>query len=163
MNTTTATTFPSDREKHPALTLITYDSTGAEKKRVNLSGKNILAVVGALLLLLVFEVVGEPALMHFAAKQEAEELHPAMEALAKEGKDDAALWLVKNYLPENKQRLADLAAKGNPEAMYLHGRVLLRSGDIVASEQWIQKSAAEGFPFAVQHVASRDDVGSSRK
>jgi hypothetical protein len=134
------------------MTFIVHERDGTEKKRIVLTSNGLLkGFIGAILIAAFFNI-GIPELEQWAKQQGSDALRPTMEALANDGKDEASLWLAKHYIKENEQRLADLAARGNAEAMYMQGLLLARQGDKEGGKRLMEQSAAKGFAPAVEQI-----------
>jgi len=142
------------RSGHAAtmMKLTTFAPDGSEKGQVTFNINRLVFRVGLAVLAWVFLPEGVKTLERRQHLEEAAELRPVMEKLASEGKVAASLWLVENYFDENKQRLAQLAADGNPEAMFQQGLGLLRSGDKEGGMRWLEKSAAAGYAPAIRAI-----------
>lgn len=147
---TTATLKDPRRSIHRTIfTVISHDKDGRERKSHSIKEstliKSFLVVAGVW-----FAVsVGGDELEKWAKRDKADSLKPKMEALANQGQDAASLWMMKHYWSSNQQRLAPLAAKGNPEAMLQQGILQLRSGDKASGMGWIEKAAAVGNADAI--------------
>lgn len=134
------------------LTLVTYNNCGLEKGRLDLTYRAmVIAACTACFAIIILPEL-QRSLCEWLKREEAAEMRPTMEKLASEGHDAAAVWLVKNYLPDNRERLSELIKKGNPEAMFLEGRRQIWLGRKEQGEQLIANSAQKAFVPAVQHI-----------
>ncbi len=88
-------------------------------------------------------------------------LRPTMERIADHGGAAADMWLIAHFGEE--WRLPAAAAAGDPEALYLQGRMLTYRGHPRAGRRLIQRSAADGYSCAVmeQDLHRKNSVFSS--
>lgn len=84
-------------------------------------------------------------------------LLPKMSALADQGKADAVAWMVRNggYDLSDPVIAKVLAAAeaGHAESMYVYSVILAFKKDDVGAKLWLDRSADEGYPDAVQNVS----------
>ena len=134
------------------MTVVVHHRDGSEKSRIAVTKKAV--VVGMAMLFLGFVALtdGPAQLEQMQRRNNAAELRPTMEKLADDGNEAASLWLVKNYFSENKTRLAQLAAHGNVEAMYVQGRLEIASRHVDEGQRLIAAAAAKGYAPAIQDI-----------
>jgi hypothetical protein len=137
------------------MTVVVHHRDGSEKNRIPVTKKAV--VVGMAMLFLGFIALtdGPAQLEQMQRRNDAAELRPTMEKLADDGNEAASLWLVKNYFSENKLRLAQLAAQGNVEAMYVQGRLKIASRHVDEGQRLIAAAAAKGYAPAIQDINRR--------
>lgn len=138
------------------MTFIFHNPDGSERKRLIVTPKALLVAFVITVLGAAVMLNGPNELERMLHRQEAAELRPTMEQLASEGKEAASLWLVKNYFPENKQRMADLVASGNAEAMYVQGMIDKANGRVDVGDGLIAAAAEKGYAPAVQDLSRKD-------
>lgn len=79
----------------------------------------------------------------WAMQEKADSLRPTMEALAKNGQDEASLWLAKNYPETEAYRVAPFGARMRSYALPRF-QAMARAGDKNGAMLWIEKSADAG-------------------
>lgn len=150
---TTATLERSPQSgNRTVFTITSYGKDGNEQKKYSIKKSGVIKVGLAAVAVWLLASVGSDELGKWAKREDADSLKPKMEALANQDQDEAALWMMKHYWAANKQRLAPLAAKGNPEAMFQQGLLQMRSGDKGGGIRWVEKSAAVGYVEAIQYL-----------
>lgn len=150
---TTATLESPPRSGNRTIfTVIVHNKDGSDRKKHSISESGLLKVFLTVAAVWFAISVGGDELGKWEKRDGADALKPKMEVLANQGQDAAALWMMKHYWASNKQRLAPLAAKGNPEAMLQQGIIQLQSGDKASGMGWIEKAAAVGNADAIKFI-----------
>ena len=121
----------------------TYQAEDSAKKRR-------MVVLGIATFAMVLAISQSGIFDNWAKSTERNAMRPTMESLANQGKDAAALWLVRNYPDSEMYRLDELIAKGNPGALFIGGLLKMRS-DKTVGEQMIERAAATGLEEAVRY------------
>ena len=103
----------------------------------------------ALLFVAVLILVTFPV-RHIIGARNAASLRPTMEHIADHGGAAADVWLASYY--GEWWRLPAAAAKGDPKAQYLQGRLLIYRGQRRAGLRLIHRAAAAGYFCAVVRV-----------
>lgn len=141
---------PSRNGDQTVFEIACFAKDGRRTRTIVLTKKTVFrAGVIGLFMWLAYTIGGDE-LGKWAQRDKADSLRPAMEQLANNGQDEAALWLAKNYPKTEIHRVAPLAEKGIPEAMLYQGFNVIRTGDKNGGKQWIEKSAAAGNATAVE-------------
>lgn len=135
-----------------AITLISHGPKGDVVKKIT---HRQVTIAIAVIVSLCF-TIGSDALSSWAKQYDTDARRPAMEKLADEGKDQAALWMVQHYPQESGNRLPGLVAKGYAEALYYQGALMqYDKGEKIANQaglQLIQQAADQGFLPAIQFL-----------
>lgn len=137
-----------------AITLISHNSNGDVVKKI--THRQVTIAIAVILGLFFCFSVGSDALSSWAKRYDTDARRPAMEKLADEGKDQAALWMVQHYPQESANRLPALVAKGYAEALYYQGALMqYDKGEKIANPaglQLIQQAANQGYLPAIQFL-----------
>lgn len=125
---------------------------------INPAKKKSIAVFTVLIVATVFLLAkGDDIAKYFVKKHEHAVLLPKMSALADQGKADAVAWMVRNggYDLSDPVIAKVLAAAeaGHAESMYVYSVILAFKKDDVGAKLWLDRSADEGYPDAVQNVS----------
>lgn len=134
------------------LTMVAYNNSGQEKGRLELTYRSMLIAACTVCFATIILPELPRSLSEWQRREEAAETRPTMKKLASEGHNAAALWFVKNYIPDNRQRLSALTQKEDPEAMFLDGGRKIRLGRKEQGQQLIANSAEKSFVPAIQHI-----------
>lgn len=154
MNATTTMERQPRSGSDVAITLISHGPKGDVVNKITRRQVTIaLAVVVGMFFCFT---VGSDALSSWAKQYDTDARRPAMEKLADEGKDQAALWMVQHYPQESSNRLPALVAKGYAEALYYQGALMqYDKGEKIANQaglQLIQQAADQGYLPAIQFL-----------
>lgn len=141
------------RRSRTVMTLVFHDKNEREVKKIVVTDNNFMLIVIAPIVAWLLLSAGYGELVRAERRNAIESLRPQMEALATQGHDEASLWVAKNNVVKYRDRIASLATKGVPEAMYMHGVLLEHGGDKASGAQWIERAAARGNAAAIQHAA----------
>lgn len=137
-----------------AITLISHNLKGDVVKKI--THRQVTIAIAVILGLFFCFTVGSDALSSWAKQYDTDARRPAMEKLADEGKDQAALWMVQHYPQESGNRLPALVAKGYAEALYFQGALMqYDKGEKIANPaglQLIQQAADQGYLPAIQFL-----------
>lgn len=137
-----------------AITLISHNPKGDVVKKI--TRRQVTNAVAVMVFLFGCFTVGSDALSSWAKQYDTDARRPAMERLADEGKDQAALWMVQHYPQESGNRLPALVAKGYAEALYYQGALMqYDQGKKIANPaglQLIQQAADQGYLPAIQFL-----------
>ena len=137
-----------------AITLISHNPKGDVVKKI--TRRQVTNAVAVVIFLFGCFTIGSDALSSWAKRYDTDARRPAMEKLADEGKDQAALWMVQHYPQESANRLPALVAKGYAEALYYQGALMqYDKGEKIASPaglQLIQQAADQGYLPAIQFL-----------
>ena len=146
---------PSRNGNQKVFEIACFDRDGSQTRKFVVSKKTVIKILAIGLAILGLSEIGGDVVGKWAMQEKADSLRPTMEALAKNGQDEASLWLAKNYPETEAYRVAPLADKGMPEAMLYQGFNLARAGDKNGAMLWIEKSADAGNEKAVE-IIKRD-------
>ncbi|MDQ1817764.1 hypothetical protein RBA41_31135 [Massilia sp. CCM 9210] len=134
------------------ITVTVHGKDGGDRKNYSIRESGLIKLFLAVTAVVAAISIGGGELDRWEKRNKADALKPKMEELANKGHDEAALWMMKHYWTSNKQRLAALATKGNPEAMLQQGFIQLESGDKAGGMGWIEKAAAVGNADAIRFI-----------
>lgn len=100
---------------------------------------------------------GDDIAKYFVKKHEHAVLLPKMSALAEQGKAEAAVWMVRHNGGDlSDQAIAKVrsaAEAGHAESMYVYSVILAFKKDDAGAKLWLERSAGEGYPYAVLNVS----------
>lgn len=137
-----------------AITLISHNPKGDVVTKI--TRRQVTNAVAVIVFLFGCFTIGSDALSSWAKRYDTDARRPAMEKLADEGKDQAALWMVQHYPQESANRLPALVAKGYAEALYYQGALMqYEKGEKINNQaglQLIQQAADQGFLPAIQFL-----------
>lgn len=145
---------PRNRGSDVAITLISHGPKGDVVKKI--TRRQVTNAIAVIVSLFGCFAIGSDALSSWAKQYDTDARRPAMERLADEGKDQAALWMVQHYPQESGNRLPALVAKGYAEALYYQGALMqYDKGEKIANPaglQLIQQAADQGYLPAIQFL-----------
>lgn len=125
---------------------------------INPAKKRELTIIS--LAVLAFLLMGyclKPVGQYFIQKHERDLLLPQMSALAKQGKPDAVIWMLRHGssgdLADQIPVIQQAAEKGHPESMFLYGRVLQLKNDAAGAKFFFERAAGEGYPEAILQLS----------
>lgn len=141
---------------------ITKHSSRAGDRATQVRLKHMLVLSGFVVLALIANILS-PVVDEYQKDRQTDAMRPAMQGLAAQGKDYAALWLLEHYEGQNKELIPGLANKGYPQAMWWQSVEEFRAGRKEQALLIMRQAAALGYDKAMVSLPRLEETMANEK